>query len=101
MLSGAEVVDESSRESVEADLVATGALTLREDGYALSLSVASATHTQVRQLEAADCAVLARAAALVVVVALDPVLVAARLPEPVLESAPEPEPAPELSLIHI
>ncbi len=95
-LAGAEVLGEAAGSSAQADLVATGSVTLRADGYGLSLSVASASHTQVRQLEAADCAVLARAAALVVVVALDPVQVAARLPESLAEPepAPIPEPAP-------
>ncbi|MBV1857582.1 MAG: hypothetical protein KUG77_04160, partial [Nannocystaceae bacterium] len=102
VLSGADVV-----EGEDVDLVATGLLTLRDDGYGLSVTLASSTHTQVRQLEAADCSVLARAAALMIVVALDPVQVAARLPkvgvrpepeaevEVEVEAEPESEPEPE------
>lgn len=94
VLSGAEVVEGRAAEEAEADLVATGSLAQRAEGYALSLTLALPGSTQVRQLEAADCAVLARAAALVVVVAMDPVQVVERLPESTLEPEPEPEPMP-------
>ena len=88
VLSGAKAVSEGG-----ADLTVTGEVTLQEAGYGLSLTLETAGTTQVRMLEAADCQVLARAAALVIVVALDPVEVAARWPEP--EAEPEPEPLPE------
>ncbi len=102
LLSAAEVLegDEAAGAPQEgAELVATGSVTLGAEGYGLSLTLASARNTQVRQLEAADCTVLARAAALVVVVALDPVELAMRLPErepqPQPELVPNPEPALE------
>lgn len=86
-LSGAEVVEEGE------DLTATVEVTTRDAGYELSLSVVTETATRVRVLEAADCQVLVRAAALVVAVALDPVLVVSRWPAPAPAPVPEPEPA--------
>lgn len=97
-LSGAQVVPEG------ADVVATGAVTLVDAGYALALDVDDGSGVQSRTLDAADCGVLARAAALVVVVALDPVRLATQWPErteapertePERTEEPEPEVQPE------
>lgn len=78
-----------------------------DDGYAADIDVvldADASHTS-RTLESDECEVLARAAAVIIAVGLDPIAVAttlgqatAKTPEPTTtDDAPEPEPAPELA----
>ncbi|MEM6295365.1 MAG: hypothetical protein AAGA54_29095, partial [Myxococcota bacterium] len=89
-LSGVQVVASAD----EAALRAEAAVSRTEAGFALALTLRTNGTTQVRALEATDCAVIARAAALVVTVALDPVEVATRMPEPEPEPELEPEPAP-------
>ena len=82
------------QDEAAADVVATGTVRLSDAGYTLTLEVDDRVALQSRELEAADCAVLTRAAALVVVVALDPVQLAARWPEPAPEAVEVAEPPP-------
>lgn len=99
-----------TRESVESAVVeasgaaiaaADGASVVTEtvveaeaDGFRATVSVRRGSSTDTRVLQTEDCVLLARAVAIVIAVALDPVAVATQFtPEP--EPKPEPEPEPE------
>jgi hypothetical protein len=91
-LSSADVV-----EAREATVTAQAVIREQDGRFLATLTVDSPEGRQRRELDADDCALLGRATAVVVSVALDPVAVAANMPEPEPEPTPAPEPEPPAS----
>jgi len=84
----------------DASVQIDGVVTPTGRGYAVVVTVATATESSQRQLEADDCVLLGRAVGLVVAVALDPLVVAARVSTEAEASAtPKPAPEPEPTLL--
>lgn len=88
------VLPVSSSDAADLDVEAT--IDEGELGYVLNMTLRREGASRTRKLDAEDCVVLGRAAAIVVAVALDPVRTAASWPRaPAPESEPEPQSEPE------
>lgn len=83
-------LEDLTGDPVELDFDVVGSVETSEAGYRLRLTVDLATQFGERTLEATDCGLLARAAALIIALELDPIATADRHLNPVHPTAHEP-----------